>query len=140
MSYRFRGHFRNQRVFQPTPDPQLRFRITQAIEDHHPEQAFGVELAPRAKNAPEGIGEAKILPQRRQHPRVADRKRRRKGDVAGAFVHRRSAGGPQQPVDQGVVLTGAHRLDSAEGGNDTLTRRAAAIAERFDQLDVLAPT
>jgi hypothetical protein len=73
----------NPGALQPAQDPQLGFRITQPVEHHHPQQAFGVELVAVAQQPAKGVGEAQFLPQGGQQPGVADRQRWREGDLAG---------------------------------------------------------
>jgi hypothetical protein len=45
MGDRLGGHFRHAGAFQPAQDAQLGLGIAQAVEDHHAQQAFGIELA-----------------------------------------------------------------------------------------------
>ncbi|TLD43974.1 MAG: hypothetical protein FAZ92_03774 [Accumulibacter sp.] len=137
VDHRLGAHLGNPGALQPAQDPQLGFRITQPVEDHHPQQALGVELVPVAQQSAKGVGEAQLLPQGGQQPGIANAKRRRKGDLAGSFFQRGLPRRPQEPVEQRVGLARSHRLDAPEGGDDPLARYPGGVPVGLDELDVL---
>ena len=138
MVHRLGAHFGNPGALQPAQDPQLGFRITQPVEHHHPQQTFGIELVAVAQQPAKGVGEAQFLPQGGQQPGVADRQRRRKGDLAGSLLQGGLARRPQQTVEQRVGLAGSHRFDAPQGGDDPLARHPGGVPVGLDELDVLA--
>ena len=106
MRDRLRSNVRHHDRFETSRDAQLRFRIAQPVEHHHAQQTLGVELAIRSQHSTERIGKAQFLPQRSEHPGVANRQARHKGGLAGALIERRVARRTQQPVDQCFVTAG----------------------------------
>jgi hypothetical protein len=124
-------------AFQPAQDAQFGLRVAQAVEDHHAQEAFGIELAVGPQDAAEGIMEAQFLPQGGEHPGVAHRQGGGEGDVAGALFQGGFAGGAQQAVEQGIGLAGAQGFQTAQGGDDPLAGDPLVVTEGFDEFDVL---
>ena len=133
----FGRYFRHQSTFQPAQDAQFGFWIAQAIEHHHTQQAFGIELTTVAQHATEGIGEAQLFPQNGEQPGITHRQGWSKRDVARAVLQGGLAGSSQQAIDQRVGFAGAYRFDAAQGSDDPLASDTGGIPIGFDELDVL---
>jgi len=135
---RLRLDFRHPTALQPAQDAELGLRIAQAVEHHHAQQPFGIELAAVAQDPAEGVMKAEFLPQGGEQPGVADGTRGCEVHRAGALFQCGFTGGAQQAVDQGIRVARTDGFKPTEGGDDALAGNAGRIAEGFDELDVLA--
>jgi len=124
---------------QPAQDAELGFRVAQAVEHHHPQQVLGIELSPTpTQQAPEGIGKTELTPQGMQQPGIAHR--RGEIDRPGALLQCWLARGAQQAIEQRIAAAGLNVLQTPQGRDDPLAGDAPLVAERLDELDVLART
>ena len=130
-------HGRHGCRFQPAQAAQPAGRIAQAVERHRPDQRLGVEFPARGTQRPlQGRVEVKILPDLVQGEDIAETAPRLLNDLRGGVFG--APNGPVEPVDQRVQLVRSKLVEAPEVGNDARSNLSVVIAERLDQLQVLA--
>ena len=116
------------------------FWITQSIEDHDPQQGFGIKLAPGAQHPAKSLRKPQFIPQGRKHPGIAKGSGRSEINLSRSFIQGRATRHTKQAIDQGIGFSRLNIFQTPQSGNDLLARHARSIAVGLHELDILART
>ena len=131
------GHRRHRHGFQPAQAAELGVRFAKPIEHHGADQRLCIEFPARGpQGAAQGLVEPQFPPELVEGKNIAVRPRGFIDEFRGGIFC--APDRTVQAVDQRVEVFCSEFVEAAEVGHHTHTHLAAVVAERLDQLQILA--